>query len=99
MCKPSFYYDNNLWVDWIRGDCNHLSTIFCVNNNLNFEHLPGYFEIGGDERTYWSEKLNVDPFHEPNPHIWKDNVFIYHLQGGTGLNNFNKKNYDFTDSR
>lgn len=99
MCKPSFYYDNKIWVDWSRGDCNHLSTIFCINNNLKFEHLPGYFEIGGPERKYWSENLNVDPFHEPNPHIWNDKVFIYHLQGGTGLNNLIKKNYDFTDSR
>ena len=99
MCKPSFYYDNKIWVDWIRGDTNHLATVYCVNNNLKFKHFPGYFEIGGEERKYWNNKLGINASTHILPHLFQDKVFIYHYKGGTGLNTFTKKNDDFINSR
>jgi hypothetical protein len=99
MCKPSFYYDNKIWVDWTRGDTNHLATIYCVNNKLKFKHFPGYFEIGGEERKYWNNKLGINASTHILPHLFQDKVFIYHYKGGTGLNTFTKKNDDFINSR
>ena len=96
MCKPSFYYDNKIWVDWKRGDTNHLSTIFCVNNNLKFEHLPGYYEVEKKEHKKWKELLNLKDFFI-HPHIFKNKTFIYHYKGGTGLANFKKKKDGFID--
>lgn len=101
MCKPSFYYDNKIWVDWIRGDTNHLATIFCVNNNLKFEHLPGFYENGKEERIFWTKKLQntTKPAFAPNIHIFKDKRFIYHFKGGTGLHAFTKKDYGIINDR
>ena len=29
LCRKDFYSKHNIWVDWIRGDNNHLATITC----------------------------------------------------------------------
>lgn len=97
ICKPSFYYDNKIWVDWIRGDTNHLSTIFCVNNNLNFEHLPGFYENTREECDYWWEKLQKND-RKVHTHMFKQKTFIYHFKGGTGLSTLKKKKDDITNS-
>jgi hypothetical protein len=101
MCKSSFYYDNKIWVDWMRGDTNHLATIFCVNNNLKFEHLPGYYEIGKEQRVFWTQKLQntTNPIFGPNIHTFKDKRFIYHFKGGTGLEGFIKKDDGIINGR
>ena len=44
LCRKDFYSSNDIWVDWKRGDTNHLATITCKDTNQNYLHLPGFFE-------------------------------------------------------
>jgi hypothetical protein len=96
FCKSDFYTKHNIWIDWKRGDNNHLSTIFCLNNNLKFEHLPGYYENGKEEAIYWWKKL-VKNKNELQTHIFKEKVFLYHYKGGTGLASLNLKGLNDVD--
>jgi hypothetical protein len=84
FCKSDFYKKNKIWVDWKRGDNNHLSTIFCINNNLKFEHLPGYYENTKAELGYWWKRL-VKNENQLLTHIFKEKIFLYHYKGGTGM--------------
>jgi hypothetical protein len=97
MCKPSFYYDNKIWVDWGRGDTNHLATIFCVNNNLKFKHFPGFYEYNKEECKYWWWKLQ-EGNRQVHTHIFKEKIFIYHYKGGTGLSSLKRKIDDTINS-
>lgn len=94
LCRKEFYRDNNIWVDWSRGDTNHLATIFCIDNKLNYLHLPGYYESGIDlEKKAWRKfnKLAGYPG-EVNIHYLNSKPFLLHIKGGTGLKGITKLN-------
>jgi len=110
LCRRNFYDDNNIFIDWTRGDTNHLATIYCVNNNLKFEHLPGYYENkeyktqkGTAANTNWydsfvknyPELIEKKYFPQLNIHTFNSIPFLIHYKGGTGLSRMIKtKNYD-----
>ena len=35
LCRKDFYTKHNIWVDWCRGDNNHLATIFFSKDLTN----------------------------------------------------------------
>tara|TARA_E500000318_G_scaffold111983_1_gene133102 strand:- start:3394 stop:4281 length:888 start_codon:yes stop_codon:yes gene_type:complete len=88
MCKRDFYDRNNIYIDWIRGDSNHLATIHCYKNNLKFLHLPGFYE---DKSLYYKPEV-LDRYFpvlskmRANIHTFNDIPFLLHYKGGTGLN-------------
>ena len=99
LCRSDFYDKHNIYVDWMRGDTNHLPTITCVNKNLKFLHLPGFYEYWteNDPRALknFKEKLMgwyvelwtkvTDSFF--NVHTFNDIPFLIHNKGGTELGN------------
>ena len=91
LCKSDFYKKHNIWVDWIRGDSNHLSTITCVNKGLKFLHLPLFYE--GTAIDYqcikeYNEKYPEFKKDSKNYHLLNDIPFLIHFKGGTGLRSF-----------
>jgi hypothetical protein len=100
LCKSDFYKKHNIWVDWTRGDTNHLSTITCVNKGLKFLHLPFFYE--GDEILIENDtKQKLIEFNSNYPelkttgknyHLLNDIPFLAHCKGGTGLRRFLRKN-------
>ena len=84
LCRKDFYSNNDIWVDWSRGDNNHLATIKCKETNQKYLHLPGFFETGEHTR-YEFNKLYGFTHENGNLHIFKDRPILLHLKGGTGL--------------
>jgi protein tyrosine phosphatase len=72
------------WVDWIKGDNNHLATITCHDKGLRYLHLPGFYE--NDETNKWDffKKYNYNT-NEGNLHTFNNKPFLIHRKGGTGL--------------
>jgi hypothetical protein len=99
LCKADFYKKHNIWVDWGRGDTNHLATITCVTKNLPFLHLPFFYE--GSDITIPNDTHNkLKEFYKEYPefkqtdlniHLLNDIPFIKHYKGGTTLSSFLKK--------
>lgn len=87
LCKKDFYEKHGIWVDWERGDTNHLATLTCVEKKLPFLHLPGFYELdssfeGKAWRAYALQKgLNSNT----NIHYLNRKPFLEHYKGGTGL--------------
>ena len=99
LCRGDFYSKHNIWVDWIRGDNNHLATITCYDKGLKYLHLPGYYEAkdGIASKLYrgsFFKKYNWTVF-SGNLHTLNDRPFLTHLKGGTGLNRIRKLPYFF----
>jgi hypothetical protein len=91
LCRKDFYSKHNIWVDWIRGDNNHLATITCKDKGLKYLHLPGHFETYETDRFEFNNKY----FFEVgcgNLHTLNDRPFLIHRKGGTGLNRIHKEN-------
>ena len=55
LCRKDFYSSNDIWVDWKRGDTNHLATITCKDTNQKYLHLPGFFENDEHSRQDFNE--------------------------------------------
>ncbi len=84
LCRNDFYSKHNIWVDWIRGDNNHLATITCKDKGLKYLHLPGFYETYETDRQEFINKY----FFETkcgNLHTLNDRPFLIHRKGGTGL--------------
>ena len=84
LCGGDFYSKHNIWVDWIRGDNNHLATITCKDKGLKYLHLPGFYETYETDRPEFNNKY----FFETkcgNLHTLNDRPFLIHRKGGTGL--------------
>jgi len=98
LCRGDFYKKHNIWVDWCRGDNNHLATIICIEKKLPFQHIPGYYETGGIERENQNHfiKTNYPLLFEKsiNFHIFNNKLFLAHTKGGTGLKRLNSKRYN-----
>ena len=89
LCKKEFFTKHFIWIDWNRGDNNHLATYTCENKNLKYKHLPGFYE-GSDnvENKFWYEYFRDRYNYETNGirfHLLNNKPFIAHLKGGTGL--------------
>ena len=84
LCRKDFYSKHNIWVDWIRGDNNHLATITCKDKGLKYLHLPGFFENDEHDKYDFNKKYGYDS-KDGNVHIFNDKPFIIHRKGGTGL--------------
>ena len=84
LCRKDFYLKHNIWVDWIRGDNNHLATITCFDKGLKYLHLPGFFENDEHDKYDFNRKYGYDS-RDGNVHIFNDKPFIIHRKGGTGL--------------
>ena len=84
LCRKDFYSKHNIWVDWMKGDNNHLATITCFDKGLKYLHLPGFY--GTNETNKWDffKKYNYNT-KEGRLHTFKDKPFIIHRKGGTGL--------------
>tara|TARA_A100001515_G_scaffold144177_1_gene147454 strand:- start:879 stop:1676 length:798 start_codon:yes stop_codon:yes gene_type:complete len=84
LCRRDFYSKHNIWVDWIKGDNNHLATITCHDKGLRYLHLPGFYE--NDETNKWDffKKYNYNT-NEGNLHTFNNKPFLIHRKGGTGL--------------
>lgn len=107
LCRSDFYSKHGIWVDWIRGDNNHLATVHCVNNGLKFEHLPGYYEMSTDEyKQEYTEYLNTmfDKYpdlkmkvrlddNRKNLHSFDGVPFLLHYKGGTTLRKISKMKF------
>ena len=91
LCRKDFYTKHNIWIDWCRGDNNHLATITCNNKNLKYLHLPGFYETFEDKKNYYKEQY---PDLVGNVHFLNKTPFITHMKGGTGL-----KRYDTISKR
>lgn len=102
LCRRDFYDKHNIYVDWERGDTNHLATITCVDKGLKFEHLPGFYENKEireehDTNTFKRE-LGIkypdllDISH--NIHTFNNIPFLLHIKGGTGLSRVKKIKHD-----
>lgn len=97
LCKADFYKKHEIWVDWTRGDTNHLATITCIHKNLPFLHLPGHYE-GPEIRKMFNTQEWIDEESKKYPNLYKipgrihnlNNIpFLYHAKGGTGLKSLN----------
>ena len=84
LCRKDFYSSNDIWVDWKRGDTNHLATITCKDTNQKYLHLPGFFENDEHSRQDFNESHGYH-YDKGNLHTFEDKPFILHLKGGTGL--------------
>ena len=84
LCRKDFYSSNDIWVDWNRGDNNHLATITCKDTHQRYLHLPGFFENHEHIRRDFN-KLYGYTHKQGNVHTFNDKPFILHLKGGTGL--------------
>ena len=84
LCRKDFYSKHNIWVDWIRGDNNHLATITCKDKKLKYLHLPGFFENKEHDSYDFNKKYGYNS-KDGNVHIFNDKPFIIHRKGGTGL--------------
>lgn len=95
LCRKDFYIKHKIWVDWGRGDTNHLATIHCVDNKLDFLHLPGYYELdSGFEGKAWFAFNETKGFARGlNIHYLNRKPFLYHVKGGTGLRGITKKEH------
>jgi len=91
LCRKDFYTKHNIWVDWIRGDNNHLATITCKDKGLKYLHLPGYFENYEHDRSQFNNKYFFET-NVGNVHVLKDRPFLLHRKGGTGLNRIHEEN-------
>jgi len=91
LCRKDFYSSNDIWVDWKRGDTNHLATITCKNTNQKYLHLPGFFENDEHSRQDFNESHGYT-YDMGNLHTFEDKPFILHLKGGTGLYRILKDN-------
>ncbi len=101
LCRGDFYSKHNIWVDWTRGDNNHLATITCFDKGLKYLHLPGYFEnlehckYGRMDFKWERHYQDCNRYHfnaqygygtiDGNLHTLNDRPFLIHLKGGTGL--------------
>ena len=84
LCRGDFYSKHNIWVDWKRGDNNHLATITCKDKGLKYLHLPGFFETKEHDKFEFNQKYGYNS-KDGNVHTFNDKPFIIHLKGGTGL--------------
>ena len=91
LCRKDFYSSNDIWVDWKRGDTNHLATITCKDTNQKYLHLPGFFENDEHSRQDFNESHGYT-YDMGNLHTFEDKPFILHLKGGTGLYRILKDN-------
>jgi len=93
LCRSDFYKKHGIWVDWLRGDCNHLATITCYEKNLPYLNLPGYYESDPMEAKAWLlyNKKYFEPEVETNIHYLNGKPFFEHHKGGTGLRNTLKR--------
>ena len=84
LCRGDFYSKHNIWVDWMKGDNNHLATITCFDKGLKYLHLPGFY--GTNETNKWDffKKYNYNT-KEGRLHTFNDKPFLIHRKGGTGL--------------
>lgn len=89
LCSSNFYKKHNIWVDWTRGDTNHLATITCYEKNLPYLFLPGFYEANSLESKAWREynKKHIEQKVETNIHYLNYKPFLEHHKGGTGLRN------------
>tara|TARA_B100000029_G_scaffold497421_1_gene565001 strand:- start:1614 stop:2468 length:855 start_codon:yes stop_codon:yes gene_type:complete len=84
LCRGDFYSKHNIWVDWKRGDNNHLATITCKDKGLKYLHLPGFFETKEHKREDFNKSHGYTRKHG-NVHTFNDKPFLIHRKGGTGL--------------
>ena len=84
LCRGDFYSKHKIWVDWARGDNNHLATITCFDKGLKYSHLPGWFENYESDKHYFNNTYNFESS-AGNLHIFRGRPFLIHLKGGTGL--------------
>jgi len=91
LCRGDFYQKHRIWVDWARGDNNHLATITCFDKGLKYLHLPGFFENKEHRRYEFSEQYGYSG-KDGNLHTFNDKPFIIHLKGGTGLHRILREN-------
>ena len=84
LCRGDFYSKHNIWVDWIRGDNNHLATITCYDKGLKYLHLPGFYETKETNRKKFLKQHNFN-LNVGNLHTFNDKPFLIHRKGGTGL--------------
>ena len=97
LCKREFFSKHHIWVDWNRGDDNHLATYTCENKNLKYKHLPGFYE-GSDnvENKFWNEYFRYRYNYETNGirfHLLYNKPFIAHVKGGTGLKKLKRDDF------
>ena len=90
FCKNDFYEKHGIEVDYLNGDNNHQATVTCLQKELKFLHLPGYYELGGlgmnhtiHLRRNYSGLVRLTG----NVHSFLNIPFLYHYKGGTGLKN------------
>lgn len=94
LCRKDFYKKHNIYVDWSRGDTNHLATIACERAGLKYLHLPGYYE----DKQFRDEEFNnrmikeygLELWNKGKLHILNNRLFLLHVKGGTGLNRIKK---------
>ena len=91
LCKKDFYSKHNIWVDWTRGDNNHLATITCEDKGLKYLHLEGFFENYEHDKFEFNQKYGYNS-KDGNVHIFNNKPFIIHRKGGTGLNRIHEEN-------
>ena len=89
LCRGDFYQKHRIWVDWARGDNNHLATIMCEKKGLKYLHLPGFYETKEHLKKEFFEKYDIKT--PGNLHILNDKPFLHHMKGGTGLYNILKR--------
>lgn len=87
LCKSDFYKKHEIWVDWSRGDCNHLATMTCYDKKLPYLNLPGYYENDPIEAKAWFEyfRMTYNRKTSTNIHYLNGKAFFEHHKGGTGL--------------
>ena len=98
LCRRDFFTKHNIWIDWNRGDNNHLATFTCANKNLKYKHLPGFYEGPSKfESKFWADYFHSRYNYKTNGtrfHLLYNKPFLEHMKGGTGLRKL--KDNDFS---
>jgi hypothetical protein len=81
LCKRKFFDIYN--VDWYYGDTNHGATIYCLYNNLKYQHLGPYYD-----NPNWKTE---DMLHT---YYYNDEPFLTHLKGGFSENKMSSKDFE-----
>ena len=81
LCKRKFFDIYN--VDWYYGDTNHGATIYCLYNNLKYQHLGPYYD-----NPNWKTEDTLHTYY------YNDEPFLTHLKGGFSENKMSSKDFE-----
>ena len=91
LCKRKFFDNYN--VDWYYGDTNHGATIYCLSNDLRFEHLGPYWDNPNWEvdTILYQEQREL---RGQRTYFYEKDEFVTHLKGGFSENKMSSLEFE-----